>query len=217
MNADGQPSPDDRARALRLTPVSRETEARLDLFVELVLAWQAKTNLIAPSTIPHLWTRHVADSLQLLPLAPAARHWVDLGSGGGFPGIVLACALAETPGATLRLIESNARKAAFLREAARALDIPALVHCARIEDFVAQAPEQADALTARALAPLDRLLPLVYPLLRKSACALLPKGREVETELTEAAKNWSITFDSVQSKTSRDGRILIIRGLKPRR
>ncbi len=89
----------DKAAALALTPVSRETEARLDRYVDLLREWQAKTNLVAPSTLPNLWTRHISDSLQLLSLAPSAKTWVDLGSGGGFPGVVLACALAETPGA----------------------------------------------------------------------------------------------------------------------
>src|SRR5438132_13182927 len=109
----------DSAAALALTPVSRETEARLDRYVTLLLAWQGKTNLVAPSTLPNLWTRHISDSLQLLGLAPTAKIWVDFGSGGGFPGVVLACALAETAGATIHLIERNAKKAAFLREALR--------------------------------------------------------------------------------------------------
>ncbi|MGB9114530.1 16S rRNA (guanine(527)-N(7))-methyltransferase RsmG, partial [Bradyrhizobium sp.] len=103
----------DKAKALALTPVSRETEARLDRFVGLLREWQAKTNLVAPSTLPTLWTRHISDSLQLLTIVPAAKTWVDLGSGGGFPGIVLACALAETPGALVHLVERNAKKAAF--------------------------------------------------------------------------------------------------------
>src|ERR1700759_4520347 len=98
----------DRAAALALTPVSRETEARLDRYVELLLAWQAKTNLVAPSTLTNLWTRHIADSLQLLALAPSAAIWADLGSGGGFPGVVLACALAQTPSGRVHLVERNA-------------------------------------------------------------------------------------------------------------
>src|SRR5690349_13964372 len=89
----------DKAAALALTPVSRETEARLDRYVALLREWQAKTNLVAPSTLPNLWTRHISDSLQLPSLAPSAKVWIDLGSGGGFPGVVLACVLAETPGA----------------------------------------------------------------------------------------------------------------------
>src|SRR4030088_3549373 len=118
----------DKAAALALTPVSRETEARLDRYIELLVEWQAKTNLVAPSTLPHLWTRHVADSLQLLDLAPTAKIWVDLGSGGGFPGVVLGCALADTPGANVHLVERNAKKAAFLREAVRITSAAATVH-----------------------------------------------------------------------------------------
>src|SRR5256885_651510 len=95
----------DKIAALALTPVSRETEARLDRYVDLLLEWQAKTNLVAASTLPNLWTRHIADSLQLLALAPAAKVWMDLGSGGGFPGVVLAFALAETPGTIVHLGE----------------------------------------------------------------------------------------------------------------
>jgi 16S rRNA (guanine527-N7)-methyltransferase len=133
------PSPglaSDKAAALALTPVSRETESRLDRYVDLLMAWQAKTNLVAPSTLPHLWTRHVSDSLQLLDLAPSARTWIDLGSGGGFPGVVLACALAETPGANVHLVERNAKKAAFLREAIRVTSAAGTVHLAGIGDIV---------------------------------------------------------------------------------
>src|SRR5215467_6864697 len=148
----------DRAKAFGLTPVSRETVDRLDRFVELVLTWQKTTHLISPSTIPTLWTRHVADSLQLLELAPSARLWVDLGSGGGFPGLVIACALAETPGAQVHLVESNTKKAAFLREAVRLTGAPAVVQPMRIEKFVANFSAAPDALTARALLPFKSLL-----------------------------------------------------------
>lgn len=211
------PDPQDRLKALRLAPVSRETEQRLERFVALLLAWQAKTNLVAASTIPHLWTRHIADSLQLLTLAPEARAFVDLGSGGGFPGLVLACALADAPGATMHLVESNARKAAFLREAARMLAIPVIVHRARIEDFVAHEAAKFDIVTARGLAPLDRLANLIYPLVRKGVHALLMKGRDVEAELTKASKYWAFDAELVPSKTSPEGRILIIRNMEPRR
>ena len=123
----------DRARALALTPVSRETADRLDRFVELLLSWQQRMNLIASSTEAQLWTRHVANSLQLLALAPQARVWVDLGSGGGFPGLVIACALAETAGAQVHLVESSTKKAAFLREAGRVTGAPVSVHASRID------------------------------------------------------------------------------------
>ena len=168
----------DRAHALLLTPVSRETSQRLDRFAELLLTWQRTTNLIAPSTIPHLWTRHIADSLQLLEFAPDARVWIDLGSGGGLPGLVVACALAGEPGASVHLVESNAKKAAFLREAQRVTGSPAIVHAERIEDFAERFEGKADVVTARALAPLNLLLDQSFPLLGKSrALGLFPGAK----------------------------------------
>src|SRR5947207_1982372 len=146
----------DKAAALALTPVSREAEARLDRYVGLLLEWQAKTNLVAPSTLPTLWTRHIADSLQLLALAPSAKVWVDLGSGGGFPGVVLACALAQTSGAMLHLVERNAKKAAFLREALRVTGARGMVHLTEIGDTVDRITGPVDCVTARAVAPLNK-------------------------------------------------------------
>src|ERR1700676_2001949 len=129
-------SASDKAAALALTPVSRETEARLDRYVGLLREWQAKTNLVAPSTLPTLWTRHISDSLQLLSIAPSARTWADFGSGGGFPGVVLACAMAGIPGAMVHLVERNAKKAAFLREALRVTGAPGQVILAEIGESV---------------------------------------------------------------------------------
>ena len=191
-NTDQRPSASDKAEALRLTPVSRETESRLDLYLDLLGQWQTKTNLVAPSTLPHLWTRHVADSLQLLTLAPNARTWVDLGSGGGFPGIVLACALAEKPGAVVHLVERNSKKAAFLREALRITGAPGIVHATGIEDIVDSIQGPIDCVTARALAPLHELIGFAEPLVGKGAKALFLKGQDVEAELTEATKCWNI-------------------------
>src|SRR3954470_13507607 len=125
----------DRARALELMPVSCETAAKLDGLVDHLLRVAPHLNLIARSTLPHVWTRHVADSLQLLPLAPDAKCWIDLGSGAGFPGLVIACTLAGQTGAAVHLVESTGKKAAFLREAALELQVPATVHAVRIEDF----------------------------------------------------------------------------------
>src|ERR1044071_182805 len=115
---------EDRAQALKLLPVSRETLARLDRLIELLLPVATHTNLIARSTIPQIWTRHVADSLQLAVLAPDARCWIDLGSGAGFPGLVIACAIADQRGASVHLVESVQKKAAFLREAAQEIKLP---------------------------------------------------------------------------------------------
>jgi len=206
----------DRARALALISVSRETIARLDRFVDILLQWQRRINLIASSTEPTLWTRHVADSLQLMRLAPAARIWVDLGSGGGFPGLAIACALAETPAAQVHLVESNMKKAAFLREVARATGAPAIVHAERIEDFVKHAPEQVDVVTARALAPLAELLTAAYPLLKKGAAGLFPKGQDVDVELTAAAKCWNIQATLAASRTDPKSRIVVLGAIEPK-
>jgi 16S rRNA (guanine527-N7)-methyltransferase len=182
----------DKAAALALTPVSRETEARLQRYVELLLQWQAKTNLVAPSTLPKIWTRHISDSLQLLSLAPTAKRWADLGSGGGFPGLVLACALAETPGAVVHLIERNAKKGAFLREALRVTNSPGTIHLADIGDNVDRITGPVDCVTARAVAPLHQLIGFAAPLLQQGAKALFLKGQDVEAELTEATKYWNM-------------------------
>jgi 16S rRNA (guanine527-N7)-methyltransferase len=205
----------DRARALALTPVSRETMERLDRFVELLLTWQRTTNLIASSTIPNIWTRHIADSLQLIDLAPDARVWVDLGSGGGFPGLMIASTLAGKPGALVHLVESNAKKAAFLREAQRLTGAPAIVHVERIEDFAAGFRDRADAVTARAVAPLKSLLDKCFPLLGKNgATGLFPKGQNVELELGEARKRWNIKVNLVPSRTDPAARIVVVRELE---
>ena len=204
----------DRAKALELTPVSRETLARLDRFVELFLQTQSHTNLIGPKTVPALWTRHIADSLQLLALAPAARIWLDLGSGGGFPGLVIACALADLPGAAVHLVESTAKKAAFLQHVVDDMSLPAVVHLRRIEALTPHF--DAEVITARALAPLDTLLGYVAPFLNKGAKALLLKGQDVEVELTNAAKYWTIEADLVPSRTSPASRIVIVHGLHRR-
>ena len=198
----------DRSRALDLIHVSRETLSRLDHFVELLLARNQTTNLIASSTVAQVWTRHVADSLQLVSLAQG-RAWGDLGSGAGFPGLVVACELAEQVGRVVHLIESRDRKAAFLRDAVRAIGAPAIVHRGRIEEL-AQKLGHLDVVTARALAPLPKLLEYVEPLVAKGAKALLMKGQDVEAELTEATKYWTVKAQLHASLTSPDGQIVEI-------
>lgn len=198
----------DKIAALAITPVSSETEARLDRYLDLLVEWQAKTNLVAPSTLPNLWTRHVADSLQLLCLAPSAKVWADLGSGGGFPGVVLACALAETPGAMVHLVERNAKKAAFLREAIRVTGAHGTVHLADIGDIVDRIGSHVDCVTARALAPLHQLIGYAEPLVKKGAKALFLKGQDVESELTDATKCWNIQPRLHSSRTGGHGWIV---------
>ncbi len=198
----------DRATALKLTPVSPDTEQRLVRFVALLRQWQATTNLVAPSTLDAVWTRHIADSLQLLAMAPDAKVWIDLGSGGGFPGVVLACALVEREGGHVHLVERNAKKAAFLREAIRVTGAPGTVHLADIEDFVERFDGTADCVTARALAPLKVLLGQVAPLVARGARALLLKGQDVEAELTEATKYWKIQPELIPSLTQKNSWIV---------
>jgi 16S rRNA (guanine527-N7)-methyltransferase len=208
---------EDRARAEKVTPVSRETWERLDRFVALLIEWQQTRNLIAASTIPNIWTRHVADSLQLLELAPHAKIWVDLGSGGGFPGLVLACALADREGARVYLVESTAKKCAFLQAVIGELTLPAEVHCRRAEEFIPAFPHRADVVTARAVAPLPKLLGMAFPLLKRGGIGLFLKGQDIGSELTEASKYWTIKHKLVPSRTDDRARIVVVEGLESRK
>ena len=208
-----QPSDADRAQAVAVNQdlVSRETWPRLDAFVALLLERQQRMNLIGASTIPTVWTRHIADSLQLLRLAPTARVWADLGSGAGLPGLVIACALADERRAAIHLVESTRKKADFLRDCVKAIGLPTIVHNERIEDFTKANTVAFDAVTARALAPLDKLLAYASPLLKTGAVALFPKGQDVEAELTLASKSWKIEPELVPSTTDPHARIVVVR------
>jgi 16S rRNA (guanine527-N7)-methyltransferase len=190
--------------------VSRETFERLDAYVTLLLQWQKHINLIAPSTIPYIWTRHIQDSVQLHRLQPHARIWVDLGSGGGLPGLVLASILAEAPDSTIHLVESNGKKAAFLRHVVTELGLPAVVHSQRIEDAIQHLP-QPDIVTARALASLSDLISYSNLLLKSGAVGLFPKGRDVGEELTEAQKSWQFTYGLHESTTDAEAKIVELR------
>ncbi|KAF0231904.1 MAG: hypothetical protein FD175_465 [Beijerinckiaceae bacterium] len=195
--------------ALGDSGVSRETLARLEAYVALLLQWQQRINLISPTTIPDIWTRHILDSAQLHHLRPDARRWADLGSGGGLPGIVIACLLAEKADGEIHLIESNGKKAAFLRHVSTSLALPAVIHAVRIEDAVPRLP-QTDVVTARALAPLTDLLRFSNLLLKSGAVGLFPKGRDVEEELTTARLNWHFSSRLHASVTDPEARIVEI-------
>jgi len=207
---------DDRAKALKLTPVSDDALARLDKYAALLTEWQTRINLVAPSTVPQLWTRHIADSLQLLRHAPDAKIWIDLGSGAGFPGIPIACALAQTPGAQVHLVESNGKKAAFLREAVRITGAPAVVHAERIENFGDSYAGKTDVVTARALAPLGSLFDQAFPFMAEGAIGLFLKGQDVGAELTDSSKRWSVEATKASSVTDPEGCVLIVRSLNRR-
>lgn len=190
--------------------VSRETFERLEAYVALLLQWQKRINLIAPSTIPEIWTRHIQDSVQIHRLQPHAKLWVDLGSGGGLPGLVLASILVEMPGGVIHLVESNGKKAAFLRHVVTELGLPAVIHARRIEDALPQLP-QPDVVTARALASLSDLIGYSNLLLKSGAIGLFPKGRDVGEELTEAQKSWQFTYALHASTTDAAAKVVELR------
>lgn len=195
-------------------PVSRETFERLRAFEQLFLKWNRSINLAAPSTLDDVWRRHILDSAQLARIAPAAMRWVDLGSGGGFPGLVLGFLLVERPDASIDLVESNRKKASFLQSVIGQFNLPARVVAKRIDDSYAlvSAPE---IVTARALAALPDLLDLSAPWLAKGARALFHKGRDYRAEVEESTHRW--TFDLVEhpSMTDAHGVILEISDLRP--
>lgn len=189
--------------------VSRETQARLRGYLDLLTRWTARINLVSQSSLDDGWRRHIEDSAQLLGHAPEGwAHWADLGSGGGLPGVVVAILSAELPGPrTVTLVESDARKAAFLRTALRETGTTANVLHARAEDVP---PLAANVVSARALAPLDRLLGLAAPHLAPGGTALFPKGRNAAAEVDAALEHWAFACDKVASDTDRDAVILKI-------
>ncbi|WP_439572289.1 16S rRNA (guanine(527)-N(7))-methyltransferase RsmG [Phreatobacter sp.] len=213
------PSSEERAavEAGRLAgvDVSRETARRLAVYVSLLRQWNPTKNLVAPSTLDDVWRRHVADSLQVLAAAPSATRWADLGSGAGLPGLVIAAAIADRPGAIVHCIESRQGKAAFLREAARRMGVPARVHADRIESVTKRWTEPLDAVTARALAPLADLLSLAAPLLKTGVTAIFLKGQDVGSELTLASKYWSLDLEQRPSATDPQGRVVVIHRALP--
>jgi 16S rRNA (guanine527-N7)-methyltransferase len=196
-------------------PVSRETFLRLVAFQELFLKWSARINLAAPSTLTDVWNRHVLDSAQLLVLAPEARYWLDLGSGGGFPGAVIAILLRDNPPNRIDLVESNRKKAAFLQSALGPLGPKIHIHPTRIEAVYGALPVP-NVVTARALAPLPLLLKLAAPWLTAGARALFHKGRDYRREVEESAAEWSFDLIERPSRLDPEGVVLDIRNLKAR-
>ncbi|MDX8446218.1 16S rRNA (guanine(527)-N(7))-methyltransferase RsmG [Mesorhizobium captivum] len=195
-------------------PVSRETFERLQAFEQLFLKWNRSINLAAPSTLDDVWRRHIMDSAQLARIAPAAKRWVDLGSGGGFPGLVLGFLLAERPGASIDLVESNRKKASFLQSVTGQFSLPARVLARRIDDSYVFVSEP-EIVTARALAGLPDLLGLSSPWLTKGARALFHKGRDYRAEVEESAHRWAFDLVEHPSMTDPHGVILELSDLRP--
>jgi 16S rRNA (guanine527-N7)-methyltransferase len=197
--------------------VPRETIHRLVRYAELLAHWQKTTNLVAPSTLQQLWSRHFTDSAQLLALAQNARLWLDLGSGAGFPGLVVAIVEAERPGFRMHLVESNRKKAAFLAEVARETKAPVEIHAMRIEDLAKTAQSlEPDVVSARALAPLPRLFELASPFFGPKTRGLFLKGSEAEAEIEAARAQWDFTARLHPSLTAADSHIVEVSGLRPR-
>ena len=191
------------------TRVSRETIHRLERYEALLREWQEKINLVGPATLCDVWSRHFFDSAQLVDLIPAeAKTIVDLGSGAGFPGLVLAILLRERPGLKVRLIDATTKKCRFLEEVVSATQARAEIVNARAEDLP---PSPADVVTARACASLADLLAYAKKFTKKGSICLFPKGKTAEVELTEAARLWRIIYTKVESRTDPSSHILAIR------
>ncbi len=202
---------DDRRAAVRLVPVSRETEDRLAIFVGLLDRWRHKTNLISNSTFLSVWTRHIADSAQLTALAAQAKIWVDIGSGAGFPGLVIAIQLADVTGALVHCIESDQRKCAFLREATRATGAPAVIHPERVEALEPGALGAVDAVTARAFAPLPLTLKLARPWMERGAMAVFPRGESAKDQIAALPEASAYAIETLPSVVNPKAAILRIR------
>lgn len=192
----------------QVSNVSRETMERLESYVLLLERWQQKTNLVGRSTLQDIWYRHILDSAQLTELVPdwTRGDWTDLGSGAGFPGLVIAI-LRPASAPPIRLVEANRKKALFLSEAIRHTTANAVVLNQRIEALEA---ETADVVSARACADLDQLLSWAYPILRQKGVCIFHKGQDVDGELTNAHKCWKMKVEVLPSQTHEHGKILLI-------
>jgi 16S rRNA (guanine527-N7)-methyltransferase len=181
----------------------------LEAYQALLSDWNERMSLVSAASLAEFWPRHVLDSAQLLALAPEARVWVDIGAGAGLPGLVIAIQLKGVAGAAVHLVESQAKKCRFLAEVVQTLDLPAEVHHARAEALALK----ADVVTARAVAPLNRLLGFARPYMAKGAVGLFLKGQSAPNEVAEARKSWRFTCNSFASQSDPGGRILRVEGL----
>lgn len=197
--------------------VPHETILKLTRYADLLIHWQKSTNLVAQSTLPELWSRHIADSAQLRSLAPKERLWLDLGSGAGFPGLVIAILQANVPDFRMNLVESSGKKCAFLAEVTRVTEAPVDIHAMRIEQLAEKAQSlRPDVVSARALAPLPRLLELAAPFVGEGTTGLFLKGRETEAEIEAARSGWDFTVRLHPSLTAGDAFIVEVTDLRRR-
>jgi 16S rRNA (guanine527-N7)-methyltransferase len=211
MNAPDRAS---RGSTVVLAPgicVSRETFERLQIYAVLLKKWQEKINLVSSKTLPDLWTRHFADSAQVLEVLPNAAIWADLGSGAGFPGVVMGIQIRERSEGVVHLIESDAKKCSFLREVSRETQAKTEVHHGRIEKEIPLL--KVDGITARALTSLSGIVEMSRPLLQKGAFGVFLKGQDVAAELTCLTPHSRKYIKIQPSKSSSDGRIVIVEPL----
>ncbi|MGJ0503332.1 MAG: 16S rRNA (guanine(527)-N(7))-methyltransferase RsmG [Methylocystis sp.] len=200
-----------RQQALRLFPELASIAAELAIYADLLQRWQEKINLVASGTLGDMWMRHFADSAQVLAAAPAVSRWGDLGSGAGFPGLITALLLKRRRGAVVHLIESDQRKAAFLRAVSRETAAPAVIHAERIESAMPRLTGQVDGVSARALAPLARLVELSGEALTHGAVGVFLKGEEWRDELTAVEALGSFSCESAESRTRKGAGIVVVK------
>lgn len=200
-----------REEALNLFPELKPIEAELEVYAALLRRWQAKINLVSSGTLGDVWLRHFADSAQVQAAAPHVRRWADMGSGAGFPGLVTALLLKGQPNAVVHLIESDQRKASFLRAVSRETAAPAIIHPERIENVMPRLAGQIDGVSARALAPLTRLTQLAEKPLQEGAIGVFLKGEEWRDELTAVEALGSFSCESTESRTREGARIVVVK------
>lgn len=201
----------DRAEVLRRLRPSPAVERRLDIYVELLGRWNATTNLVAPSTVPQVWSRHILDSAQLLDAAPEARRWLDIGAGGGFPGMALAILLSETEGVEIHCVDSDKRKCAFLSRAAAETGAPARVHPGRVETFSLANIPDIDIVTARGFGSLSLLLEVAQPWLAAGARGLFLRGESWEQEIAGCPELADYHVETRPSWTHERARVVSLR------
>ena len=200
-------------RLAEIYPLEKPAFERLEAYVAYLKTWQQKTNLVAPSTLSEIWDRHIADSLQCLALKPDCHTWLDLGSGGGFPGMVIAIVMADKPEGSVSLIDSNGKKTAFLRQVNRQVGAKAKILTGRIEEFH-ELDIQPEVVTARALTAMPNLLRLSSPWLLQGATGLFHKGREYRSELEECVGLWEYDLIDHRSRISDESVLLEVSNLK---
>jgi 16S rRNA (guanine527-N7)-methyltransferase len=194
-----------------LADLPEETLRRLEIYANLLEKWQRAVNLVGKSSLDDLWIRHFADSLQVAEAVPEARRWLDLGSGAGFPGLVTAIKYADEPGALVHLVEANQRKCAFLQTVVRETSAPAIVHCGRLEKILPALDKQIDAVSARALAPLEALLGHAEKFIDQGAVGVFSKGKLFEAELTDSLTAGKYLITTIESRTCATARLVVVR------